>query len=435
MIDIFNNAKKVHLIGIGGIGMSAIARMLLAEGKEVTGSDISSSEITEALEKLGAKISYIPDAKNISKGTDLVIYTVAITEENPELKEGKQRGLTLLTYPQVLGLISANKYTIAISGTHGKTTTTAMIGKMLIDAGLDPTIIVGSLLKDKEGNQTNFVAGKSKYLVVEACEFKRSFLQINPTMIVVTNIDDDHLDYYKDMHGVEKGFKEFLGKLPAQGVVVADLSLPHIADVVKNIPQKFIDYFLMQETIELKIPGEHNRQNARAALSVAKALGIDPAAAIESLKTFAGTWRRFEYRGETKDGVSVYDDYAHHPTEIKATLNAAKELFGNKKLTVIFQPHLYSRTKEHMDEFVEVFQSVDRVVITPIYAAREPKDPEVSSEILAQKIQVKGGNVQFFGTFKEIEEYIHENAQAGEVVMTMGAGDIYHVGDRLISRK
>lgn len=434
-ISTLHNAKKVHFIGIGGIGMSAIARMLLAEGKKVTGSDLSSSEITEALEKLGTSIFYSQDSKNISDDVDLVMYTVAINENNPELKTARERGIPVLSYPEVLGLISQHKFTIAVSGTHGKTTTTAMIGKVLIDAGLDPTIIVGSLLKDAQGNQTNFVSGKSEYLVVEACEFKRSFLQINPKIIVITNIDDDHLDYYKDMNGVEQGFKDFVAKLPTDGMVVADLSLPHVKNVIQDIPQKVFDSSSISEKIELRIPGEHNRQNAKAALAIASILNIPKEKALESLKNFSGTWRRFEYRGETKSGVTIYDDYAHHPTEIKATLDAAKELFGNKKLTVIFQPHLYSRTKEHLEEFAEVFADVSKVIIAPIYAAREPIDPEISSEILTKRIKTKNSNVHYIETFSKIEAYILENTKHGEIVMTMGAGDIYHVGDALLSQK
>lgn len=421
--------KKVHFVGIGGVGVSAIARMMLLEKKRVSGSDQSSSLIITELEKLGAKVFIGHNADNIADDVDLLVYTPAVTEENLELKKARKLNILTFSYPEILGLISQNKHTIAISGTHGKTTTTAMIGKILVDAKKEPTIIVGSLLKEQG---SNFVAGESEYLVVEACEYKRSFLNLESKIAVITNIDDDHLDYYGNLENIKKAFAEFVSKLPKDGYLVCDPNDINLKDVVKKTRSKIIDYSKIKTDFNLKIPGEHNIKNAKVAMSVAEILMIKKEKALNSLNNFSGTWRRFEYKGKSKNGIIVYDDYGHHPTEIKATLSGARELYPKSKIIVVFQPHLYSRTKSHLVEFGRSFKNADLIIVAPIYEAREKNDLSINSQILAEEIKKSGKQALCFKTFSEIEKYITSNDDKNSVVITMGAGDIYKVSDSLI---
>ncbi|MFA5934689.1 MAG: UDP-N-acetylmuramate--L-alanine ligase [Candidatus Paceibacterota bacterium] len=429
MKNFLKDSKRVHFIGIGGIGISAIARMLILEGKKVSGSDMSDSENISELKKTGAKIFIGHDSKNISKDIDLVIYTIAITPENPEFKQVVKLGIKMITYPQALHEISKDKFTIAVSGTHGKTTTTAMIAKIMMDAGLDPTVIVGSMLKD---TKTNFIAGKSKYLVVESCEYRKSFLNIEPTVAIVTNIDNDHLDFYKDLADIQSAFTEFVNKVPKSGYIICNPRDKIVSPILSDIKAKVIssEEFFDRE-LKMKVPGDHNKKNASMALAVAHILQIDKHKALKSVEGFSGTWRRFEHKGETKDGVIVYDDYAHHPTEIKATLKGAREFFNNKKIIVVFQPHLFSRTKLLLNDFAKSFNDADEVLLAPIYPAREVFDPTISSEILSGKIKNK--KVISFKSFEDIEKYIKENLKKGDVLITVGAGDVYKIGEGLVS--
>lgn len=422
--------KKAHFVGIGGIGVSAIARMMLAEGKIVSGSDSSESLITKELKKLGAKIFMGHNAKNVADDVDLIVYTPAVDFGNPELKKGKKLNIPALSYPEMLGLVSKNKYTIAVSGAHGKTTTTAMLGKILIDAKLNPTIIVGSLLKD---SKSNFVAGKGELFVVEACEYKKSFLNINPKIIVITNIDNDHLDYYKNLNNIKKAFSEFASKLSEKDYLVCDPNDKNLKEIIKKTKGKIIDYAKITAKFNLKIPGQHNIQNAKAALSVSNILGVSRKISEKSLKEFSGTWRRFEYKGKTKKGALVYDDYAHHPTEIRTTLSGAREMYPKSKIIVVFQPHLYSRTKNHLIEFGKSFKDTDIVIVAPIYAAREKDDKSINSQILTGGIKRDGKKeVYYIENFAKIEKYIFEKSDKNSVVITMGAGDIYKVGENMI---
>lgn len=423
--------KKVHFVGIGGIGVSAIARMMIAEGKEVSGSDMFPSAIIDELKKLGAKIFLGHSAENIAQDVDLIVHTPAVDFENPELKKGKKLKIPILSYPEMLGLISKDKYTIAISGAHGKTTATAMISKILIDAGLDPTIIVGSLLKDQN---SNFVDGKGNHFVVEACEYKKSFLNLNPKIIVITNIDNDHLDYYKNLNNIKKAFAKFAGKLGKNDFLICDKNDKNLLTVIKKVKCKIIDYSKIKAKFNLKIPGEHNVKNAKAAMAVAKILKINPLISLRALNNFTGTWRRFEYKGKTNNGVLVYDDYAHHPTEIKATLKAAKE-FLKSKIWCVFQPHLYSRTKLLLNDFGKSFDDADEIILADIYAAREKKDKSVNSEILADKIIKKGGKAVWMKSFDDIVAFLDKSAKNGDVVITMGAGDIFKVGEKLLNNQ
>jgi len=428
--------KKAHFVGIGGIGVSAIARLLLLQGKSVTGSDRASSPVTAMLKKLGAKINFGHNENNLEDDTDTVIYTIAVDDTNPEFAKAKKLGLKMFSYPEVLGAISREKYTIAVSGTHGKTTTTAMTGKILIDTDKDPTIIVGSLMK---GPMSNLVVGESNLFVVEACEYRRSFLNLSPRIVVITNIDNDHLDYYRDLEDIKSAFAELVGKLGPKDYLVCNKSDERLRGIVANAKCIIVDYSQnkLAEELKLKVVGAHNVENAKAALSVAEILEIDEASAAKALEGFSGTWRRFEFKGETKGGAMVYDDYAHHPTEIRATLEGARNFFKDKKIFVAFQPHLYSRTKLLLDDFAKSFDDVDVVLVPEIYAAREPVDPSINSEMLVAEIKKNnpGKEIIYMRFLEDIAKYLENNCDANSVIVTMGAGDISGVSDRLISNK
>ncbi len=425
-----DKAKRVHFIGIGGIGISSIARMMLLENKKVSGSDMNKSEITRELKKLGADIKIGHRKENLNSKTELVIYTIAVPKNNPELTKAKKLKIRTLSYPEALGLISKNLYTIAISGTHGKTTTTAMTAKIFIDAGLKPIAVVGSLLKN---TKSNFVAGASKYFIVEACEYKKSFLNLSPKILVITNIDNDHLDYYKNLKEIQKAFSELAAKVPKDGFLVCNPKNPKIKPVLKSAKCRIIDYRKIQEKFNLKFPGKHNIENAKAAFVVGQFVKVDKRKIIKSLENFRGTWRRFEYKSKTKTGALIYDDYAHHPTEVRAALAAFKEKFPAKKLIVVFQPHLFSRTKILLNDFAKSFKEADKIIIAPIYAAREKKDKSINSGILAEKMRKNKKPALALENFEEIVDYLIANTGKNDIIITMGAGDIYKVGEKLIS--
>lgn len=425
------NLKRIHFISIGGIGVSSIARMMILQGKIVSGSDISDSGIIQELKKLNCKISIGHEKENKTKDIDLIVYTLAITKDNPELIKAEKLNIKSLTYPKILGLISKNYYTIAISGTHGKTTTTSMAAKIFIDTGLKPTAIIGSLLKE---TKSNFIAGEGKFFIVEACEYRRSFLNLKPKILAITNIDNDHLDYYKNINDIRKAFSEFVLKIPKDGFLICNLNDPIVAPVFKKADCQVVDYSKVNKIFKLKFPGRHNLENAKIAFAIGKLVGIDENQIINSLENFSGTWRRFDFKGKTKNGALVYDDYAHHPTEIKATLTAFKEKFPEKRIIVIFQPHLFSRTKILLEEFSTSFKNTDEVIVTPIYAAREKKDESINSNILAEKIRQSGKSVLYLENFDEIVNYLINSNQNTDIIVTMGAGDIYKVGERLIEK-
>lgn len=431
----FKKIKKVYFIGIGGIGVSALARKMLMDGKRVSGSDQTETEITKELRKIGADI-FIGHRKGVivqNLGKDgVVIYSPAIAENNVELVEAKKMGVSIFSYPEALGIISKDYYTVAVSGTDGKTTTTAMLAKVFEKANLDPTVILGSLFKRRK---SNFIAGKSKYFIVEACEYKRSFLNLHPRILVITNIDLDHLDYYKDLKDIQNAFRELVLKLGPEDYLVCDTTQSSIEPVIKTAKCKIVDYSdYFNNGLKLKIPGKHNLENAAACLAVADIIGIDSKKARETLSDFSGVWRRFEYKGETEKGVLVYDDYAHNPKEVKASLRGFREFFPDKKITVVFQPHLYSRTKFFLNDFAESFNDVDEVFITPIYAAREKPDPSINSEILADRIKKFNPNVFCFKEFSDILVKLRKKTKQ-DVIVTMGAGDVYKIGEELTKRK
>jgi len=430
--------KKVFFVGIGGIGISAIARMMLLQGKDVSGSDLSMSLITSELEKLGAHITEGQNIELVPKDADLVVYSTAIPKYDVDFFKNLQKsGIKIASYPEMLGLVTDGKYTIAVSGTHGKTTTTAMVAKILIDAKHDPSVIVGSLLKDYK---SNLVVGKSNFFVVEACEYERSFLNIKPKILIITNIDADHLDYYKNLKDIQNAFKQMMlqtGHLIIYNGQDKNTSMLVAEYERSNAKSGAIDYTKYLDKVpKLSVPGEHNRMNAAAALAVAYILNIDMASAEKSLVEFSGTWRRLDKKGETKEGAIIYDDYAHHPTEIKASLQALRELYpkGEKNITVLFQPHLYSRTKALFGDFAKSFKGANKTLLLPIYFAREAKDESISSEKLAEAIKKEGDNAQAFSDFASAEEFVKTlNLGSKDVFVTMGAGEAYKVAEKVFN--
>ena len=411
--------KKVFFIGIGGIGTSAIARMMHLAGKDVSGSDMSENELTNELKQLGINITIGQGFKLILPDTDLIVYTIAIPRYDPVLfQQVKNSNILYKSYPEMLGLITANKYTIAVAGTHGKTTTTAMIAKILIDAKLDPSVIVGSLLNPLNfpgQKKSNLIVGQSEYFIVEACEYERSFLNIKPKLSVITNIEADHLDYYKDLEDIKSAFQQFTSQS-------------------EKVIRDYTGY--LNKVPKLKVPGEHNRLDAAAAYAVAKVLNIKDDIIQKSLAEFSGTWRRLEKRAETEAGTIIYDDYAHHPTEIRASIEALRELYpiSKKKITIVFQPHLYSRTKALFEDFAKCFKGADRIILLPIYFAREDKDESISSGKLAEAICKNGEKAIAFTDFELAENYLKgEIFDKNEVFVTMGAGEAYKVADKVFN--
>jgi len=444
--NILNQAQHIYFIGIGGIGISAIARMMLLEGKKVSGSDRDETKVTEELRKAGAPVVIGQVKENVPADCDLIVYTNAIGQDNPELIEAKRLGVKMLTYPETLNIISKEKYTIAVSGTHGKTTVTAMVAKIMIDVGLDPTVIVGSLISN-----TNFIMGKSKYFVVEADEYKKSFHNLEPSILVINNLDEDHLDFYKDLADIQDSFLHLAKKIPKDGFLICNTKLPNLQPIIKNVSCQVIDYSEIKFIEKLLVPGEHNRQNAKTALAVAEVLQVNHDEAVKSLSQFAGTWRRFEFKGKTGQGALVYDDYAHNPQKVKAALQGAREMFPDKNIIVVFQPHLFSRTKLLLKEFATAFVDADEVILAPIFPAREVFDPTISSEILAEEIKkplqpplVRGGlsdlplirgikGVFTFPDFDSIISYLKPHLSEKDLVITMGAGEQYKIGEALLT--
>lgn len=422
---------KIYFIGIGGIGVSALAQYYLAKGYEVSGSDLAFSEVTETMRQKGAKVLLGNKAEHIRADVDLVVYSPAVKPDNPELIQAKIYNLKAKTYPEALGELTRQYKTIAVSGSHGKSTTTSMIGLLMVAAGMDPTVIVGTRLK--EFGNTNFRAGQSRYLVIEACEYDGSFLHYRPHIAVITNVDREHLDYFRTFAGVKKAFKDFIKKIPGDGWLVYNKDDKNIA-AVKNS----VGYSLRQaeaKKIRLKIPGKHNISNALAALSVARILGTKDSVALKSLAKYEGSWRRFEVKKSKvgKKAITVISDYAHHPTEIAATLKAAREKFPKKKIWLVFQPHQHQRTHYLLKDFVKLFKKppVDRVIVTDIYdvAGRETGaiSNKTSAEFLVKKISNK--NVRHL-PMAEAERHIKENIKSGEVLVIMGAGDVYKLYDK-----
>jgi UDP-N-acetylmuramate--alanine ligase len=421
------NIKKVHMIGVGGIGMSGLARLFLHEGKVVSGSDRAPSDITAALEKEGVVFSSEQGGAILyDSETDMVVFTEAMAKDHPEMVAAKKLGVPMMNYFEALGLVANQYYLIAVAGTHGKTTTTAMLIDVLEAAGLDPTAIVGSL---RAKTKSNYRAGKSKYFVVEACEYRRDFLHLEPDVLVITNLEAEHLDYYKDLADVQAAFRELSMKVREGGAVVCEVANKNLAPVLEGLNVEVIDYKKhLDLMLPLRVPGVHNRMNAAAAEAAATKIGIVTDVAKTALSNFAGTWRRFEYKGEV-NSAPLYDDYGHHPTEIAATIGGARELYPDKKLVVVYQPHMYSRTHALFGDFVKALSLADEVVLVPIYSAREVNESGVSSSTLAEAIGEKAKAVT---SLSEATEEIKNTAADGSVVLVMGAGDITSVASSLV---
>ncbi len=433
-----DSKRHIHFIGIGGIGMSALARFFLHEGKTVSGSDRAVTPITEALVSEGVQFFPTQSASNISAGSDpadgvkpdVVVYTEAMAPDQEEMVAARALGVPMMNYFEALGQVANEYYLIAVAGSHGKSTTTAMIADVLEEAGLDPTVVVGTL---RSKTKSNFRAGKSKYAVVEACEYKRDFLHLKPDVLVITNIDYEHVDYYKNLADVQSAFAELAEVVPESGAIIVNLTDPNVAPVLKHVSAKIIDYRTsISVTMKLRQPGLHNRMNAAAATAVGEFLTIEHAVITEALENFAGTWRRFEYKGDVRN-APVYDDYAHHPTEIRASMAGARELYPNRKLIVVTQTHTYSRTAELFDDFVAAYAAADVVYLLPIYAAREENTFGVTSEQLAEGIIEKGTEAVVMQTAAGIAEMIRETLNESEptAILIMGAGDVTGVATML----
>ncbi|MDE1925431.1 MAG: hypothetical protein KGH79_04635 [Patescibacteria group bacterium] len=403
--------QRIHMIGIGGIGMSALAQLYLAEGARVSGSDRGESPTTRMLREKGISIAIGHDAAHVPEDASLLVYSDAVPPDNSERVRGRELGLSELSYFEALGKAAEGKRVVAISGTHGKTTTTAMLGKILIDAGFEPTVVVGSIVPEWG---SNFRSGTSNIFVVEACEYRNHFLVFHPEVLVITNIEWDHTDYFKDLASLETAFAEARSQAKA---------------VIERVQ------YAKELVPELLVPGEFNKDNARAAKAAARAIApeISDASIDASLALFKGVWRRFEYKGRTQNSVAIYDDYAHHPTAIVKTIEAAREKFSGKKIIVFFHPHLYSRTRDLFGDFAKALATADKAFILPVYAAREPFDPSATHEALAEAVNRAGGHAQAIPDFDAVVQEI-KKLGADAVVFTMGAGDVYKAGEQALKK-
>ena len=454
----FHTPLHIHFIGIGGISMSGLAEILLEEDFRISGSDAKASPLTRSLEAKGAVIHYGQRASNITDDIDVVVYTAAIHPDNPEFACAREKNIPMLTRAELLGQIMRNYDTpIAISGTHGKTTTTSMVSHILLEGDCDPTISVGGILPAIGGN---IRVGASETFVTEACEYTNSFLSFFPKISVILNMDADHLDFFKDIDDIRHSFRRFAQLLPADGTLIINADTPEYESIIKDLPCQVITYGLdhpADYTAEditwdkyghasftvkkngckvgsyyLRVPGIHNVSNALAAIAVDKLLDLPDEVIVKGLGSFTGTDRRFQYKGEV-GGITIIDDYAHHPTEIAATLESAKN-YPHEKIWCVFQPHTYTRTKALLPEFAKALTLADHVVLADIYAARETDDLGISSRDLQKQIQELGTPCDYFPTFDEIESFLLKSCTHGDLLITMGAGDVVNIGEHLLGK-
>lgn len=453
----FSNIRRVHFVGIGGIGMSGIAEILINMGFTVSGSDKNLSEITERLKKLGAKIYKGHSANNV-KETDVLVYSSAVHLDNPEILKAQQLKIPVIRRAEMLAELMKMKYGIGIAGTHGKTTTTSMIGLILTEAKMDPTIIVGGKLSGLGG--TNARLGEGSFIVVEADEFDRSFLQLTPSIAIITTLEREHLDIYSDLEDIKKAFIEYANKVPFYGFVVLCLDEDALQDIIPQIKKKIITYGLTSQSdlqaietsydkskseytllykgknlgrIELNVPGVHNVRNSLAAIATALELNVPIETIKKAIKSFNGVFRRFEIKAEI-DKTIIIDDYAHHPTEVAASLLAAKTGW-KKRVIAIFQPHTYTRTRDFYQEFGKSFFNADMLIVTDVYPAREEPIQGVDGELIAEAAKTFGHkNVHYIKDKKDVPEFVMKNLSGDDLIITLGAGDIYKFGEELISR-
>lgn len=423
--------KYIYFSGIGGIGTSALARYFLSQGTStVFGSDSVDSDLLLALEREGATIFRKQSLANIPKECDVLVYSEAVPEKNPERMEAKKRGIPQRSYFAMMGDISKKHKTIAIAGTHGKTTVTAMLAQVMMP--LDPTVIVGSKIPCFE--QQNFRQGTGGYFVVEACEYRESFLHLDVFGAIIPSCEPDHLDYYKTAERYFQAFKTFVSRIPKEGFLVIPQKDTNSVRIAKHAKCRVVEVpESLKNLPELSVPGAHNRMNASLAVTAAKLVGMTELDCLKHIQEFTGTWRRFERKGE-KDGVEVYDDYAHHPTEILVTLQAAREKFPQKKLVIIFQPHQYSRTREFFDGFAQSFSDADVVLVPNIYEVRDSAEDisMVSAELLVEKMCQNGTNAFFTDGFNNTLAVLPQYIDKNTVLFTMGAGPVYEVGERYL---
>lgn len=455
-INNFENGH-IHFIGIGGISMSGLAEILLTKGYTVSGSDMQDSPILHKLSKDGAHI-YIGHDKSHIAGADLVVYTAAVHDDNPEIIEAKLQNIPLMDRATLLGQIMQSfRFSIGVAGTHGKTTTTSMLSIIMQDAKLDPTILVGGELDAIGGNVRT---GNSSYFITEACEYVESFLKFYPYMGLILNIDQDHLDYFRDLDHIYSAFFKFAKLIPSSGYLIGCNDDPRVSKLLTEMDCNTITYGIdnasnwMASNIQydkqghpsfnasyngqdmgrfnLNVPGSHNVYNALAACAAAYAMGISPDISREALKLYTGTHRRFETKGEV-GGITVIDDYAHHPTEISATLSTIEKI-PHGDVWYIFQPHTYTRTKKLFDRFIDTLKGVDNLIITDIYAAREQDTGEIHSKDLVEAINKNGGHAIYISSFSDIEDYVKSHAKAGDMVITIGAGSVYKIGEEILNK-
>ncbi len=454
----FHKPIRIYFIGIGGISMSGLAEILLSEGFTVSGSDRAPSDLTRMLEDRGVNVFYGQKKENLTKDIDLVVYTAAIKSDNPELLAAHKLNIPMLTRAELLGQMMKNYETpVAVSGTHGKTTTTSMISQILLSAEADPTLSIGGIYRPIGGN---IRVGASELFVTEACEYTNSFLSFFPKIGIILNIEEDHLDFFKDLADIRNSFHRFAQLLPADGTLIINGDIERCEELTEGLSCKVItyglssgsDYSASQVTYDesgfpsfilsrqsggerkfsLRVHGDHNILNALAAIALADLLGLSDEVIHAGLAAFTGTDRRFEYKGQV-NGVNIIDDYAHHPTEIRATLSAAAQ-YPHRRLWCVFQPHTYTRTKAFLEEFASALSLADEIILADIYAAREKDTLGISSETLQEKIRSLGPPCHYFPTFEAIENYLLKNCTKDDLLITMGAGDVVKVGENLLQK-
>ncbi len=452
----YGKIDKIHFVGIGGIGMSGIAEVLLNLGYKVSGSDLRRSEITERLATLGGEIFYGHLRENVV-GADVVVISSAVKNDNPEVQEARENLVPVIPRAEMLAELMRMKYGIAIAGTHGKTTTTSMVATLLGFAGIDPTIVIGGRLNSLGSNAR---LGQGKFLVAEADESDGSFLKLSPTIAVVTNIDADHLDFYSGIEEIKDTFVEFINKVPFYGLAVLCIDNDNVADIIPQVNKRFMTYGLSAQAdiracdikleglntsfvtqfrgerlgeISFKMPGAHNVLNALAAIGVALELNVSFSVIQEGFRDFGGVGRRFQVKGEVND-IMVVDDYGHHPTEIRATLAAATAGW-DRRLVVVFQPHRYTRTKELYDEFVKAFHDAEVLILTDIYPAGEEPIEGVTAEALARSVRQHGQkDVTHISDQEELVGHLLEILKPGDILLTLGAGNIWQTGELLLQK-
>src|SRR6266705_1736487 len=454
----FRRFQHIHFVGIGGIGMSGIAEVLANLGFRVSGSDQKKSDVTARLEKLGVDFKEGHAAENVGDA-HVVVRSTAVRDDNPEIIEARRQSIPVIPRAEMLAeLMRMKPYTVACAGSHGKTTTTSMVATVLGTAGLDPTFVIGGIVRSY---RTNARLGKSDLMVVEADESDRSFLMLTPTIAVVTNIDREHMDYYHDMDDVRKCFADFVNKVPFYGAAVLCLDDPHVQAVIPKVERRRVTYGLSAQAdvsaheitydqsfgskfsvlrgidvlgpVSLRVPGKHNVYNSLAAIAVGLELEVPFDTIAHALGEFSGADRRFQFKGD-EAGVTVVDDYGHHPTEIKATLSAARIGAPNRRIVALFQPHRYTRTNDLMDEFASAFNNADVLFVTDIYAASETPIEDVNAEVLTGRIKSYGHkNAEYIGALENGPQILGGTVREGDLVITLGAGTVHRAGDQLLA--